>query len=119
MGVSARALNVASFNSLSGFDHQDGTKPQRIGTSWRFPSDPTIVSMVVVGPDVVMRPRIARRLIQRESVQRDNFFPRQLVGGPPAHDRQHIALLDECATLRPNSGMPKWDHARRSVNYIE
>src|ERR1700720_4346832 len=31
--VSARALNVASFNSLSGFDHHDGTNPQRIGMS--------------------------------------------------------------------------------------
>jgi hypothetical protein len=47
--VSARALNVASFNSLSGFDHQDGIRPQRIGTSVRLPSTPTIVSMVSVG----------------------------------------------------------------------
>ena len=28
--VSVRASNVASFNSLSDFDHQDGTKSQRI-----------------------------------------------------------------------------------------
>jgi hypothetical protein len=43
------ALNVASFNSFSGFDHQNGTKPQRIGTSSRLPSRATIVSIVVVG----------------------------------------------------------------------
>ena len=42
-------LKVASFNSLTGFDHHDGTRPQRIGTSCRLPSDLTIVSMVVVG----------------------------------------------------------------------
>jgi hypothetical protein len=47
--VSARALNVASFSSLSGFDHHDGIKPQRIGTSVRLPSVETIVSIVVVG----------------------------------------------------------------------
>jgi hypothetical protein len=47
--VSARALNVASFNSLRSFDHHDGTRPQRIGTSVRLPSLATIVSMVVVG----------------------------------------------------------------------
>jgi hypothetical protein len=34
----ARALKVANFNSLSGFDHHDGTKLQRIGTSLRSPS---------------------------------------------------------------------------------
>jgi hypothetical protein len=38
-------------------------------------------------------------LIQRESVQRDNFLPRQLIGGAPAHDRQHMALLDAPASL--------------------
>jgi hypothetical protein len=42
---SARALNVASFNSLSGFDHHDGTKPQRMGTRVRLPSVATMVSM--------------------------------------------------------------------------
>lgn len=47
--VSARALNVASLRSLSGFDHYDGTRPQRIGTSHRLPSWAMIVSMVVVG----------------------------------------------------------------------
>src|ERR1700733_8218200 len=47
--VSARALNVASFNSLRGFDHHDGTKPQRIGTSLRLRSLSVIVSIVVVG----------------------------------------------------------------------
>ncbi len=30
-------------------DHQDGTRPHRIGTSRRFPSWPMIVSIVVVG----------------------------------------------------------------------
>jgi hypothetical protein len=33
----------------------------------------------------------------RRSIKRDDFFPRQLIGGAPAHDRQHIALLDEPA----------------------
>ena len=37
--------------------------------------------------DVVTRLRISRRLVQRESVQRDDFFPCQLIGGAPAHDR--------------------------------
>ena len=41
--------NVASLNSLRGFDHHDGIKPQRIGTSLRSPALATIVSMVVVG----------------------------------------------------------------------
>ena len=45
--VSTRALNVASFNSLSGFDHHAGTRPQRIGTSRRLPSRSTTASMVV------------------------------------------------------------------------
>ena len=49
MTVSARALNVASLNSLRGFDHHDGIKPQRIGTSLRSPALATIVSTVVVG----------------------------------------------------------------------
>jgi hypothetical protein len=47
--VSARALKVASFNSLSGFDHHDGTRPQRMWASLRLPSRSTIVSIVVVG----------------------------------------------------------------------
>ena len=47
--VSARALNVASFNSLSGFDHHEGMSPHRIGTSSRSPSRATTASIVVVG----------------------------------------------------------------------
>ena len=47
--VSARALKVASFNSLSGFFHHDGTRPQRIGMSSRQSARPTTVSIVVVG----------------------------------------------------------------------
>jgi hypothetical protein len=35
--VSTRALNVAAFSSFRGLGHQDGTSPQRIGTSWRLP----------------------------------------------------------------------------------
>jgi hypothetical protein len=31
---------------------------------------------------VITSLRISRRLVQRESVQRDDFFPRQLVGRP-------------------------------------
>jgi hypothetical protein len=45
---------------------------------------------------------------QCESVQRDDFFPGQLVGGAPAHDRQRIALLDELAHRVAESG-----HARK------
>ena len=45
--------------------------------------------------------KISRRLIQCESVKRDDFFPGQLIGGAPAHDGRHIALLDELAILRP------------------
>jgi hypothetical protein len=47
--VSARALNVASFISLSGFDHHDGIRPQRIRSTRRLPSWSSIVSIVVVG----------------------------------------------------------------------
>jgi hypothetical protein len=36
--VSAGALNVAIFISLSRFDHHDGMRPQRIGDSSRLPS---------------------------------------------------------------------------------
>ena len=42
-------INVASFISLSGWDHQEGMRPQRIGTSARAPIRPIRVSMVVVG----------------------------------------------------------------------
>ena len=62
--------------------------------------------------------KISRRLIQCESVQRDDFFPGQLIGGSPAHYRPHIALLDELATLRPNyRRCAKLDHGRRWANY--
>jgi hypothetical protein len=37
-------------------------------------------------------------LIQCEPVQRDDFFPGQLIGGAAAHNRQQIALLDQRAT---------------------
>ena len=47
--VSARALNVASFISLSGFDHHDGMRPHLIRSSRRLPSWSSIVSIVVVG----------------------------------------------------------------------
>jgi hypothetical protein len=47
--VSARALKVASFNSLSRFDHHAGTSRHRIGTSSRLPSRSTIVSTGSVG----------------------------------------------------------------------
>jgi hypothetical protein len=43
-------------------------------------------------------------MVQSESVNRDDFFPRQLVGGAPAHDRQYIALFDELAHLAAESG---------------
>jgi hypothetical protein len=39
-----------------------------------------------------------------ESVQRDDFFPHQLVDGAPAHGRQHIALLDQLAHRAAESG---------------
>jgi hypothetical protein len=35
--VSARALKVAAPNSLSGFGHQEGTRPQRMRTTSRLP----------------------------------------------------------------------------------
>jgi hypothetical protein len=67
---------------------------------------------------IVTRPRISRRLVQCESVQRDDFFPGQLIGGAPAHDRPHIALLDELATLRPICRpCANLAHRLRSANY--
>jgi hypothetical protein len=42
----------------------------------------------------------------------------QLIGGAPVHARQHIALLDGPATLRPNSGhapLRTAAHARRAT----
>jgi len=47
--VSTRALKVASFISLSGLDHHEGMRPQRIGTSARAPLRPITVSIVVAG----------------------------------------------------------------------
>ena len=47
--VSTRALKVASFISLSGLVHQEGMKPQRIGTSARAPSRSITASIGVVG----------------------------------------------------------------------
>src|SRR5262249_15080207 len=38
-----------------------------------------------------------RFMVQCESVTRDDFFPRQLIGEAPAHDQPHIALVDEPA----------------------
>src|SRR5689334_25323710 len=73
-----------------------------MGMSRRSPFWPTTVSIVVV--DIVSGLRVYRRLFQSESVQPDDFFPRQLVGGAAAHDRQHIALLDELAHLAAESG---------------
>jgi hypothetical protein len=52
------------------------------------------------GADVEAGARVYRRLVERQPVQGDDFFPGQLVGGTPAHDRQHIALLDDFASLR-------------------
>ena len=67
---------------------------------------------------IVTRPRISRRLVQCESVQRDDFFPGQLIGGAPAHDGPHIALLDELATLRPICRpCANLAHRLRSANY--
>jgi len=43
--VSARALKVATFISLSGLFHQPGIKPQRMGKCWWL----TTASIVVVG----------------------------------------------------------------------
>ena len=59
-------------------------------------------------------------LVQSESVKRDDFFPSQLIGGAPAHDRQHIALLDDGATPRPNSATcVNLDRGQPLVNYSE
>lgn len=78
--VSARALNVTSFKSLSSFDHHDGT----IGTSAHavLADDGVDGSR---GTDVVPGLRVHRWLIQREPIKPDDFFPSQLVGGAPAH----------------------------------
>ena len=101
--VSARALNVASFISLSGFDHHDGIRPQRIRSSCA-----RRLGQLSCRPWWSGRRCSGRACSppagQRQPVKRDDFFPGQLVGGTPAHDRQHIALLDDCATLRPNAG---------------
>ena len=62
--------------------------------------------------------KISRRLIQCESVQRDDFFPGQLIGGAPAHDGRHIAWLDELATLRPNyRSCARLDHRPHWASY--
>jgi hypothetical protein len=51
-------------------------------------------------------------------VQPDDFFPRQLIFRAPAHDRQHIALLDERATLRPNlATCANMDRSQPSASY--
>jgi hypothetical protein len=47
--VSIRALKVASRNSLSGFAHQYGTRPQRNLASSRAPSLPRTTSAGSVG----------------------------------------------------------------------
>ncbi len=47
--VSTRALKVASRKSFSGFDHQNGTRPQRIRRSSRAPSFATTTSAGSVG----------------------------------------------------------------------
>jgi hypothetical protein len=47
--VSARALNVAAFNSLIGFDHHRGTKPHRIRAKSRSPSRSVTTSIGSVG----------------------------------------------------------------------
>jgi hypothetical protein len=47
--VSERALNVATRISLSGFFHQLGMRPHRIGISTRFSSPRTTTSTVSVG----------------------------------------------------------------------
>src|SRR5262249_8100901 len=47
--VSTRALKVARRNSLSGFLHQNGTRPHRISTSARLLSCSTTVSAGSVG----------------------------------------------------------------------
>jgi len=55
-----------------------------------------------------------------ESVQRDDFFPGQLIGGAPAHARQDIALLDVLATLGPNSATcANTGHDQPWASYIE
>jgi hypothetical protein len=70
--------------------------------------------------DVVPRLRVHRRLVQCESVKPKDFFPGQLIGGAPAHDRQHIALLDQRASLRPNPATcVQMDHAQPSVSYSD
>jgi hypothetical protein len=44
----------------------------------------------------------------------------QLIGGAPADNRQHVALLDELAILRPNlRPCANSDHGQRSANYNE
>jgi hypothetical protein len=51
-------------------------------------------------------------------VKRDDFFPGQLIGGAPAHDGRHIALLDELAILRPNyRPCAKLDHRPHWASY--
>jgi hypothetical protein len=52
---------------------------------------------------------VYRAGVQRESVQPKDFFPGQLIGGAPAHDRQHIASLDQRASL-PAAKMRSWIH---------
>lgn len=71
--VSVRVLKAASRNSLDGFDLRGGTRPHRIRSSRRLPSRPAIVSIFPGRTGVIARLRVSRRLIQRESVQRNNF----------------------------------------------
>ena len=47
--LSLLALNVASRISFSGFFHQPGISPRRIGTTARSPSPETTTSIVSVG----------------------------------------------------------------------
>jgi hypothetical protein len=69
--VSARALNVAARNSLSGLLHH-GTSPQRIRTELRFLSR-SVATSIGCGADVVTRLEIVGWSVERELVQRDDL----------------------------------------------
>jgi hypothetical protein len=73
-----------------------------MGMSRRSPFWPTTVSIFVVG-QTLYRACVFTGGCFKGS-RSDDFFPGQLIGGAPAHGRQHIALLDERAHRAAESG---------------
>src|SRR4029077_5545849 len=126
--VSARALNVAAFNSWRGFGHHDGTSPHRMRTKSRLPSRSVTTSTGSVGQILYRGGRlcggalIVSRYSRTISSQVSLFVKRPHIVKTHAHadpTGDDDKLRTQCGRSAKQSGAIELDRSSAVRNHVK